>query len=130
MPESALDQFVQELGLPTKAGKIVVKNGKYFLALGTTRKEIPTTLATESELAKMAGKPVVAITSGRSIVAIVAEGARKPWRPQCFTCYVPAPDFRKQVDPELRKMVIDKFLAAGVLTGRQAETLSQITTSR
>jgi hypothetical protein len=130
MPESALDQFVQEVGLPAKAGKIVVNKGKYFLALGVTRKEIPTTLAGESELAKMAGKPVVAITSGRTIVAILWEGTKKPWKPQCFTCYVPAPDFHKQVDPELRKMVIDKFLAAGVLTGRQAETLSQIAAPR
>ncbi len=126
MPTESLDQFVQELGLPAKAAKVVAKKGKYFLALGKTQKEIPTALAGEKDLAKMAGKEVVAVISGKNIVAVLFP--KKPWKPQCVLCYIPVPDIYKRIDPELQKAVIEKFAAAGVLTRAQAETLSQMAT--
>jgi hypothetical protein len=122
--ESPVDKFVKELGLPAKTGTIKVSEGKYSFVAGATQKEIPAAFANEAELAKMVGQEVTAVASGRTIVAILTPYVpSKPWKPQCFRCYIPAPDIFKRIDLELQKVAIDKFVGEGVLTRQQAKVL-------
>ncbi len=122
--ETPVDKFTKELGLPAKKGTVRVSGGKYYFVTGKTEKQIPAAFANEAELAKMVEQEVTAVTSGRTVVAILTPyKPPKLWKPQCFRCYIPAPDIFKRVDIELQKSMIDEFVKEGVLTRAQGKIL-------
>ena len=88
---SPVDEFVKEVGLPAKTGKVTFAKGKFWFTSGRTKGELPTTVADEKELGKLVGKKVTALVSGTTVVAVLPPLiARREWRPLCFLCYVPA----------------------------------------
>lgn len=85
-------------------GKVVVKNGKYFLEAERTLHDLPVGLLVDEEHMKdLVGQEVEVMLSEpqRFVVAILPKRPRVP-----ITCYIPAPWWR------ISEIVIDKV--AGV----------------
>jgi hypothetical protein len=94
-----------------KEGKVVSARGKFYVAIGRTRQEIPTALADASALKRLAGKTVSVTLFGKSVVAV---GLRPG---PIIVCYIPAPDVIKVIQPDLQKFLQKKFMDAGILPG-------------
>lgn len=94
-----------------KEGKVVSVRGKFYVALGRTRKQIPAEFADAATLKKLAGQPVSVTLFGKSIVAI----GKRPG--PIITCYIPVPDLFKVIQPDLQKFLEKKFTDAGILPG-------------
>jgi hypothetical protein len=94
-----------------KEGKVVSANRKFYVAIGRTRREIPTgPLVDAAAIKKLVGKTVPVTLVGKSVVAI---GRRFD-----IICYVPADPFLfKLVQPDLQKMLQKKYREAGILAG-------------
>jgi hypothetical protein len=94
-----------------KEGKVISVRGKFYVAIGRTRKLIPTELADADALKKIAGSTVPVTLFGKSIVAV----GRRPG--PIIVCYVPAPDVIKVIQPELQRFLQKKYMDAGILPG-------------
>jgi hypothetical protein len=94
-----------------KEGKVVSARGKFYVAIGRSRKEIPTALADAGALKKLAGQTVSVTLFGNSLVAV----GKRPG--PIIVCYIPAPDVIKIVQPDLQAFLQKKFTAAGILPG-------------
>jgi hypothetical protein len=94
-----------------KEGKVVSIRGKFYVAIGRTRKQIPAEFADAATLKKLAGRPVSVTIFGKSIVAVGLP------RGPIITCYIPAPDVIKIVQPDLQKFLQKKFTDSGILPG-------------
>ena len=92
-----------------KEGKVVSARGKFYVAVGRTRTEIPAAFVEPAGLKKMAGQQVPVTFYGKSIVAI----GKRPF----ILCYVPAPDVFKLIQPDLQKFLQKKYQEAGILEG-------------
>lgn len=113
--------ILEKLGLPIKSGTVKLSQGRYVVALGRVEKLIPTGLVAEADLKKLVGQEVsVAVSKGALVVVV----PKKPWRPQCFICYVPAPDIWREINPELQRTLVAKYVNLGVLTEAQGQVLN------
>ena len=96
--------------------------GKYFVAIGATKKELVVGDTTpEAEVKALVGKPVAVVVSGRTIVA-VGSPPRKPW----IICYIPVPDLIRKVRPELRASLLKEYVNAGVIPTKAVDVLVRL----
>lgn len=123
---SIVDQIIKKLGLPTETGTLRSSRGKYYFVTTNTRKQIVANPSTENELAKLAGKKVVAVLSGKSIITLFPLRPPVAWKPRRILCYYPVPDLIKRIDPQVERAIREQFVAEGVLTRVQAEILEKI----
>ena len=92
-----------------KEGKVISSRGKFYVAVGRSRTQIPAAFAEPDALKKIAGQSVQVTFYGKSLVAI----GKRPW----ILCYVPAPDIFKVVQPDLQRFLQKKYMDAGILPG-------------
>jgi hypothetical protein len=112
----------EELGAKVKEGKVSALRGRYFVTVGATKKEIVVgDTTTESEVKALVGKPVAVVVSGRTIVAI-GNSLRRPW----ILCYIPAPEVTREIRPELRGELLDRYVNLNVIPTKAAETLKAL----
>ena len=112
----------KELGANVKEGKITAARGRYYVTVGATKREIPVgDLNPEADVKAFAGLTVPVIVAGRSIIAI---GDLK-WKRPPILCYIPAPDIFKQIRPDLRAKLIDRYVDVGAIPGQLGEQLLQ-----
>lgn len=91
-----------------KEGKVVSTRGKFYVAFGRSRTEIPAAFVEPAGLKRLAGQQVPVTFYGKSIVAI----GRSP-----ILCYVPANDVFKLIQPDLQTFLQKKYQEAGILPG-------------
>ena len=94
-----------------KQGKVSSSRGKFYVTIDRSRMEIPMALADAEGLKKLAGSTVPVTLFGKSIVAV----GRRPG--PIIVCYVPAPDVIKQIQPDVQKFLLKKYMDAGILAG-------------
>ncbi|HJV38640.1 MAG TPA: hypothetical protein VJ528_07360 [Geothrix sp.] len=99
-----------------KPAKVMLEDGEYTLAVGRARKRLTTgELNDAASLRKLVGKgDVVAAVSGKVIVAVGRRVAPCYW----IMCYIPVPDWIQRVRPELRKALVNRFIAEGIIDKR------------
>jgi hypothetical protein len=106
----------EELIMPTPRpvvteGKVVSANRKFYLAIGRTRRPIPTGVFVDAEdLKKLTGQTVSVTMLGKSIVAI-------GMRPGGILCYIPAPDLLNRIRPEVQIALEKIYTKAGIIPG-------------
>ena len=64
---------------------------------------------------------VTALLAGSNIVAIIPKKPGRPGR----TCYIPAPDSWRRINPEFQSALVDKFVNLGALTKQQGQNVKQ-----
>lgn len=118
------------LGMVTKKGKVSKTGSKYFLTVGKRKTEIPVGVTVSAaEVNKLVGKEVYAAFSGKRKSEIVAVGTwpepEKPTRPVCYwiVCYIPAPDILRRIGMDIRRTLIQKMLADGIITPKLAQRI-------
>ena len=117
----------EELGATVKEGRIAQAKGKYLLTVGKTKLEIPLGgSVSASNLKKLVGSSIPVVISAGKIILI-----GNPRRPGCYMilCYVPRPDFLREIDDTLRVEVIDKYVSAGAISKTLGSQLKEQTGS-
>jgi hypothetical protein len=115
-----LKSLAAELGVPVKEGKVTAVRDSYYITVGQTKKQIPVgEIIDTAQIKSLVGKSASVIISGRNIVAI----AGAIWKPPIIVCYIPVPDFIKQIRPELRETLINAYASRKVITPEVQERL-------
>ncbi len=112
-----------ELGATVKEGRVSAARGKYFVAIGAKKVEIPVgQFVAESNVRKMLGKTVAVLVSGGSLIAISDDPIPVG---KCFwiLCYKPVDIITVRLQDRLREAVISQFVQAGILTQKQVPAL-------
>ena len=123
-------EIVKKIGLPSKDGTLKFVRGQYFFVSGETNTALPTSFANAAQLGKMIGGDVTAITAGNNIILVLGwPTPPKVWKPQCFLCYVPAPDLINRINPVAQRAVIEGMVAAKVLTAAQGRPMLELVAS-
>lgn len=110
----------QQLGASVKEGKVTAARGRYFVTVGATKREIPIgDLNPEVDVKPFVGLIVPVIVAGRTIIAI---GDLK-WKRPPIICYLPAPDIFKQIRPDLRAKLVDRYVGLGAIPAQLGQQL-------
>ena len=110
------------LQMPTKRGKVLKQNGRYFISVGGRKVEIPGgTMQYGSEIAELVNKDVFVAFSLKRPSQIVAIGTwPTPERPRInrrwIICYIPVPDIVKLIEPAIRNTLLEKMVSEKIIT--------------
>ncbi len=106
--------------MPTQKGTVIAKKGKYYAQVGQQLHElVPNELGGEDRLKEMVGMEVQVVFSKPELLAVIPK--KRPaagWRPQCYLCYIPAPDDFKfwNINPAIREANLKVFLEQGLIS--------------
>lgn len=105
-----------------KPAKVILEDGEYTLAVGRTKKRLAAgELNDAASLRKLVGKEdVVVAVAGKVVVAVGRRIAPCYW----IVCYIPVPDLAQRVRPDLRKSLVKRFVAEGLIDTRFAAELN------
>lgn len=111
----------------TKA-RIVLKDGKHYLARGRQRQELQPLMASDENLQAVVGKEVQLVTEPhRTIVGFRTPEVRivcyLPPRPRWWMCYLPRPELLQGIQDKVRQNLLDRLLQEGVIDQEIAEKL-------
>jgi hypothetical protein len=111
-------------GMKMKKAKVSKVRGKYFVAMGKRKLEIPVgTIVAAKDVNKLVGKDVYVALSNKRPAEIVGIGIW-PIRIRCYwiVCYIPAPDIFRRVQDTIRQTLLKKMVSSKVISdklGRQ-----------
>jgi hypothetical protein len=116
---------VPDLGMRTREGVLEKRGSGFFLKVGRTRQEIPVgQFLDPADLNKLAGKEVLVGYSGSSIVVIVAKWpVTRPPRFPCVMCYYPAPNLLRRIRPEMKEVLLRRFVKDRIISPQLADQL-------
>jgi hypothetical protein len=107
-----------------KLGTVKAVRNRYYVTIGKTQREIPVgEIISAADVKKAVGEEVPVIVSGRVVVAIglpLREKLRR-W----ILCYLPPPDFLKEIGPDLRREVIARYVDMNVIPKKVGELLTR-----
>ena len=111
-----------ELGATVKQGVVSASRGKYFIAFGGKKVELPVgQLIPVVDAKKLVGRSIGVVVSKGYVIVITVPGI-----PGCFWigCYVGPPEgLRGTISQELRQPLLDAFAKAGVLSDVTVQAL-------
>lgn len=117
----------KELGMPIKVGKISKQHDKYSLMIEKKKIEIPMgTIISPEDINHLVDKDVAVVYSKTEPDEIFAIGLYehvknitnfKKW----IICYIPNPEFKNRIDPEIRQLLLKKMFEKNIITSQVKE---------
>jgi hypothetical protein len=106
-----------------KLGTVKAVRNRYYVTIGKTQREIPVgEIISAADVGKAVGREVPVIVSGRVVVAI---GSPLREKLRWILCYLPPPDFLKEIGPDLRREVIARYVDMNVIPKKVGELLTR-----
>jgi hypothetical protein len=116
-------------GMPAKFGKVTMLKDKFFVTVGRKKQEIPVDgIISKSDIRNFVNKDVIVVYSKTKQSDIVAIGLYGLLKEQIvlrkwITCYIPAPDIIRRINPDIRTTLINKMVSENIITQQLAERL-------
>lgn len=111
-----------ETGMTLKAAKVAAARDKFVVKIGATQKPIPVgEINSAADIKKLVGKDVVVAVSGSTIVGIGGKFPGCYW----IICYIPVPDLFKRIGPEIRQVLVQKYVDQKVITPEFGKQIQQ-----